>query len=237
MKFGLFFLFFLFCHGAAAKERLFAYDRQWLALLHYQSGIFSEYVGSIDSSGFYLAENGRYDPEAELRATVELFSKRVDRETICRFPARYKLLLNNGLIKKIDVKCEEYDEFLSDLRPAGITLLFTDAYMNNPSSMFGHTLLRIDTGRSGTQLLAHGANYGAFTEGKENTLLYAVYGLSGGYEAGWTVRPYHSVINTYNNIENRDIWEFQLDFSAEERDMLAAHLWEDRKSTRLNSSH
>ncbi len=226
MKFGLFFLFFLFCHGAAAKERLFAYDRQWLALLHYQSGIFSEYVGSIDSSGFYLAENGRYDPEAELRATVELFSKRVDSETICRFPAIYKLLLNNRLIKKIDVKCEEYDEFLSDLRPAGITLLFTDAYMNNPSSMFGHTLLRIDTGRSGTQLLAHGANYGAFTEGKENTLLYAVYGLSGGYEAGWTVRPYHSVINTYNNIENRDIWEFQLDFSAEERDMLAAHLWE-----------
>lgn len=226
MKFGLFFLFFLFCRSVAAEEGGFAYDPQWLTLLHYQPRIFSGYVGSIDSSDFYLAQNGRYDPEAELQATVKLFSQEDDRETICRFPARYKLLLNNGLIKKVDVECEEYDKFLSDLRPAGVTLLFTDAYMNNPSSMFGHTLFRIDTGRSGTQLLAHGANYGAFTEGKENTLLYAVYGLSGGYEAGWTVRPYHSVINTYNNIENRDIWEFQLNLSAEERDMLAAHLWE-----------
>lgn len=226
MKFGLFFIFFLFCHSVAAKEVFFAYDQQWLALLHYQPGIFSEYVGTIDSADFYLAENGRYDPEAELLATVELFSQGVDHETICRFPARYKLLLNKRLIKETDVKCKEYDDFLSDLRPAGIALLFTDAYMNNPSSMFGHTLLRINTSRNGTQMLAHGANYGAFTEGKENTLLYAVYGLSGGYDAGWTVRPYHNVINTYNNIENRDIWEFQLDFSAEERDMLAAHLWE-----------
>ena len=66
--------------------------------------------------------------------------------------------------------------------------MFTDAYMSNPSSLFGHTLLRIDTARKGTQLLAHGANYGAFTEGRENSVLFAVWGLTGGYYGGFTVK-------------------------------------------------
>ena len=90
--------------------------------------------------------------------------------------------------------------------------------MNNPSSLFGHTLLRIDTARKGTQLLAHGANYGAYTDG-ENSVLFAVYGLTGGYYGGWTVKPYYDIINTYNNIENRDIWELNLDLTPQEIDM------------------
>lgn len=117
-------------------------------------------------------------------------------------------------------KCAELEKFYDDLRPSGVTLLFTDAYMSNPSSLFGHTLLRIDTARKGTQLLAHGANYGAFTEGRENSVLFAVWGLTGGYYGGFTVKPYYDVINTYNNIENRDIWEYNLDFTPEELDFL-----------------
>lgn len=230
MKYGLFFFFFFFSSMAAAfaavAEEKPAFSPQWLALVHYRPGVFSGYEGSIDSENFYLAENGRTDPEAEFAATVALFEKGTDKEKICLFPARYKYLKNIGLIKNLNVKCEEFEQFKNDLRPAGVTFLFTDAYMNNPSSLFGHTLLRIDTARKGTQLLAHGANYGAFTDGKDNGFLYALYGLTGGYYGGWTVKPYFDVINTYNNIENRDIWELNLDLTPEELDMLVAHLWE-----------
>jgi hypothetical protein len=38
-------------------------------------------------------------------------------------------------------------------------------------------------------------------------------GLTGGYYGGFTTKPYYDIINTYNNIENRDIWEFNLNFT------------------------
>ena len=118
-----------------------------------------------------------------------------------------------------DEGTSEYDDFLTE------SLLNEWKYMNNPSSLFGHTLIRIDTKRKGTQMLAHGANYGAFT-GDNPGPLYALFGLTGRYFGGFTVKPYYEIINTYNNIENRDIWELNLDFSKEELEFFVAHLWE-----------
>ncbi len=202
-----------------------AQDAQWLALLHYQKQIISADESTIDSENFFLSPVGKYNPEAELAATIRLFEDTNDNQKKCLFPARYQWLKKKRLITKPFPKCEEWESFYHDIRPAGATLLFTNAYMNNPASLFGHTLLRIDTARKGTQLLAHGANYGAFT-GEQNGLLFAVYGLTGGYFGGFTVKPYYEIINQYNNIENRDIWELNLNFSDEELEMLMAHLWE-----------
>ena len=198
---------------------------EWLALVHYRPQMFGGYEGTIDSESFYLAEDGRTNPASELQASIKLFEEAKDKEKICLFPARYQYLQKQGWVKADYPKCEEYQQFVKDLHPAGVTLLFTDAYMNNPSSLFGHTLVRIDTGRKGTQLLAHGMNYGAFT-GPNPGALYAVLGLTGGYYGGFTVKPYYDTINTYNNIENRDIWELNLDLTQEEQEMFVAHLWE-----------
>ncbi len=192
---------------------------EWLALGHYQNG-----ESSIDSSNFFLSDDGKTNPKAELEATIELFNNG-NNEKKCLFPSRYLRLKQKGLVDVDFPFCEEYEQFKNDLQPAGLTLLFTDAYMNNPSSMFGHTLLRIDTKRKGTQLLAHGANYGAFT-GSDPGALYAILGLTGGYFGGFTVKPYYDIINTYNNIENRDIWELNLNLSQDELDFFVAHLWE-----------
>ncbi len=201
-------------------------DEAWLALGHYRPKVFGGYESTIDTDNFFLSENGKNSPQDELLATIDLFNNKGQEDKKCLFPARYKYLQKNGYKLRTFPKCEKLKEFYSDLQPAGVTLLFTDAYMNNPSSLFGHTLLRIDTKRKGTQLLAHGANYGAFTEGRENGALFAILGLTGGYYGGFTVKPYYDVINTYNNIENRDIWELSLDFSPEELDFFVAHLWE-----------
>ena len=210
---------FLFCLFFSFSAEAMEVDEAWLALGHYQKE-----KSSIDSDNFFLSEDGKTNPEAELQATIELF-KGNDTAKQCVFPARYLYLKKRGLVQKSFPKCEEYDQFKADLQPKDITLLFTDAYMNNPSSMFGHTLLRIDTKRKGTQMLAHGANYGAFT-GEEAGAAYALKGLFGLYFGGFTVKPYYDIINTYNNIENRDIWELTLNFSQEELDFMVAHLWE-----------
>lgn len=225
LKRGIFSLLFLAAAaGTAQAEGDFARSPEWLAVGHYQPAG-KGYKSTIDSPNFFLAEKGKFNPEDELEATIALFQSNDD-ETKCLFPSRYKLLTKAGLIDYEFPRCAEYEQFYDDLRPSGVTLLFTDAYMNNPSSLFGHTLLRIDTARKGTQLLAHGANYGAFTAGQENSVLFAIYGLTGGYYGGFTVKPYYDIINTYNNIENRDIWELQLDLTPEELDFFVAHLWE-----------
>ncbi len=217
-----FFCFFPF--GVWAGENP-ALSPSWLALVHYRPQLFGGYEGTIDSASFYLAKDGRTNPEAELKATIELFEKGTDKDKICLFPARYRYLKAEGLIAADFPVCAEYEKFVADLQPSGITLLFTDAYMNNPSSLFGHTLVRVDTARKGTQLLAHGMNYGAFT-GPDPGPLYAVLGLTGGYYGGFTVKPYYDTINTYNNIENRDIWELNLALTPEEQALFVAHLWE-----------
>ncbi len=216
-------LFFLWATTPAYAG--FETSPEWLAVVHYQEED-GEYVSTIDSDPFFLAPDGKKNPLTELQATINLFENTQDTEKKCLFPARYKLLQKNGLVSKPFPQCKDLEQFYDDLRPSGVTLLFTDAYMNNPSSLFGHTLLRIDTARKGTQLLAHGANYGAFTAGKENSVLFAIWGLTGGYYGGFTVKPYYDIINTYNNIENRDIWEFNLDFTPQELDFFVAHLWE-----------
>lgn len=215
--------FFIPFHVTAHESM--AESQEWLSLVHYHPNFLGRYKGSIDSESFYLAKDGRINPKAELEATIKLFVDGSDKQKMCLFPARYIFLLNNGLIEKTNVKCEEFEKFKEDLQPSGITMIFTDAYMNNPSSLFGHTLLRIDTSRQGTQMIAHGANYGAYYN-DENGFLYAVYGLTGGYFGGWTIKPYYNIINTYNNIENRDIWELNLNFTKEEQDLFIAHLWE-----------
>lgn len=221
----VFFLLSFFPFSPQAAETSLASDSQWLALGHYRRQWTGGYRSTIDSPGFFVSSEGKTNPQAELNATIELFEAGSDEKKICLFPARYAYLRRKGLVTRRFPECREYRQFLADVAPAGITLLFTDAYMNNPSSLFGHTLIRIDTARKGTQLLAHGMNYGAFT-GDERGVLFAVYGLTGGYYGGFTLKPYYDIINTYNNIENRDIWELQLNLTPQEQKMFVAHLWE-----------
>ncbi len=218
---SLLFSFFAFSDLYGAGH--FAYSDEWLALGHYQSDG-KGYESTIDTENFFLSENGKVNPEDELKATILLFEGN-DNELKCKFPARYMVLKKRKLITKDFPQCKDYEQYYDDLRPEGVTFIFTDAYMNNPSSLFGHTLLRVDTARKGTQLLAHGANYGAYI-GENPSPLYPLLGLVGGYYGGFTIKPYFDIINTYNNIENRDIWEFELNFSSEEKDLLVAHLWE-----------
>lgn len=223
MKKILFICFLLFKTFPAFAD--FANSPKWLALVHYQKTMFGGYKATIGSDNFYLSKEGRTNPKAELEASIELFEGD-DETTKCLFPARYIILKKEGFVYKEFPKCDEFEQFKKDLRPSGVTLLFTDAYMNNSSSLFGHTLFRADTAREGTQLLAHGINYGAFTKGYENSFLYAIYGLAGFYPGGLTTKPYYETVNMYNNIENRDIWEYSIDFDEDEMNLFVAHVWE-----------
>jgi hypothetical protein len=95
--------------------------------------------------------------------------------------------------------------------------------------MFGHTLLRLN-GKNGTShsLLAPTISYAAMTEGEQG-LQYAFKGLTGGYPGRFSIKSYYDAVRLYNDIDNRDIWEFRLDLLPKEIDRMLAHLWELRQ--------
>lgn len=219
--------FTLFCSVAAAEN--LAYSDEWLKLLHYRKTSFSGYKGLAENPEFYVAaEKGRYNPELELKAEIKKFNE-ANNQDKCRFPARFNFLHTKELVTGNLDNCLEYQHFMGDIKPNGITLLFTNAYMNNPASLFGHTLIRIDTKRKGTQMLAHGSNFGA-NSGTEYGFMFAFKGLLGGYDGVYSIMPYWEIINTYNNIENRDIWEYKLNLSADEQQKFVDHLYEMRSA-------
>ena len=195
---------------------------KWIKLLHYKP-YFGGYKGLVNSQEFYVSENGRYSPQQEMEAEIEAFNK--GDKIKCEFPARFYWLQKQGKVSGNLDDCQEYNDFIRDIKPNGITILFTNAFMSNPASLFGHTLIRIDTSRKGTQMLAHGSNFGA-NSGTDSGLFFAIKGLVGGYFGGYTISPYWDIINTYNNIENRDIWEYHLNLTQSEQVEFLNHLYE-----------
>ncbi|MGI9487441.1 MAG: Lnb N-terminal periplasmic domain-containing protein [Geminicoccaceae bacterium] len=210
----------------------------WQALLHFRP----DWLGSghhslVDSPGFFLAENGKTDRSAELTATLRsFFEPPSDDETRqhpqCAFVARYRWL-NERLAfdsnRLSPAPCPEFEAWADAIDAEAATLIFPAAYLNNPASMFGHTLLRLDRPDQSedTRLLSYAVNYGADT-GADNGVLFAVLGLTGGYPGTYAVEPYYELVKRYSDIENRDIYEYQLDFSPDEVARMVAHLWEMR---------
>ena len=222
---------FLFFSSALKAEEMpgvaeLANSTEWLKLLHYRK-IFGSYKGLMNSAEFYVSPEGRYNSESEIKAEIQAFNN--NEKVKCAFPARFMWLKSKGLVKGDLSDCEEYQKFMDGVKPNGVTLLFTSAYMNNPASMFGHTLIRIDTARKGTQMLAHGSNFGA-NSGTDTGATFALKGLFGGYEGGYNISPYWDIINTYNNIENRDIWEYRLNLTPAEQEKFVNHLYEMKKA-------
>ena len=207
-----------------------ASDPYWLKLGHYQDKAFVGLKSNIVSAEFFLAENGKSDPHAELTVTIAaLYDKDKTRahEMRCRYPARFTWLeKKQGRTAKLD--CPVLQRWQTVIDPMGMTLVFPTAYMNNPSSMFGHTLLRVDAKDQTRhkELVAFAINFAAEPETDDNAALYALKGLFGSYPGRFTLMPYYRKVREYNDIESRDIWEYKLKLTPEEVNRILLHLWE-----------
>ncbi len=207
---------------------------EWLALLHYQPG--STQSSFVDDPDFFLSPDGATDPGSELIATLQAFQAHAEgsnQHARCRFPARFAWLVSRLALNATDFSdpdCTEFNDWRARLDPHSVTLVFASAYLNSPSSMYGHTLLRIDpAGQEGDSFwLSFAVNFGAYIPEGDNSIAYAWRGLAGGYPGLFAVQPYYERIQKYARLENRDLWEYRLDFTAEETGRLTDHLWELR---------
>lgn len=223
---------------ARAQEARLAADPGWLALLHWNRGGTSRDRGRsyVDDSAFFLSPNGNDDAAAELDASIAalLVDTPVsgDEDLRCRFVARYRWLADRlGIApQNLQAGCPAYAAWRAGINPGRVTLVFPGSYLNSPSSMFGHTLLRIDppVEETSTVWLSRAVSFGADVTGADGSLPYVWKGLAGGYRGRFQVEPYFAKIQTYGRMENRDLWEYPLDFTPRETGFLVDHLWEIR---------
>jgi hypothetical protein len=215
--------------AAGLKEKAvslgLAYDGYWKSLLHYAGK-----RSRIDDPSFFIAPTGKEDPQAELLATVDGFfepASEGDKHPSCRFPARRewiteRLGISPGVFPA--VACGEYSDYIEKVEPTRAFLVFPAGYLNNPASMFGHTLIRIDGGYE-NPLLGYAVNYAARTP-ESNGMVYAVKGLLGLYPGYFSILPYYQKVKEYSDLEHRDMWEYRLNLTAPEVRRMTAHIWE-----------
>jgi len=233
-----FLVFCLTCYSASvfanpsdliqiADQRQLATSNEWLNLLHFKNG-----RSEIDDPAFFFAKNGKTNSQAELHASLTaLLNDQTDDEqsVYCKYHSRSSWLVSQ--LPEIEQQirlpsCQALQQEITHLDADSITLILASAHINSPASAFGHTFLRIDS-RQQTPLTAYAVNYAAQTQ-ETNGLIYAYRGIFGGYEGRYSILPYAKKVQEYSDLEQRDIWEYRLNLTADELARLNRHIFEIR---------
>lgn len=223
----IFFINFFILHLCAVDLQHLSQDPYWKLLLHVPQ---NTAISEIDSPNFFLSPMGQSNPYDELRQTYLSLtndSNTTDNNsTQCRFPARTKWLEEKTGETFQKKECSDLNKFLLQLDPKKATIIFPTAHISSPASMFGHTLLRIDSSMT-SKLTSHAINYAAQADQTtENGVIFAIKGLLGGYYGKFSMLPYYEKLKEYSDTEQRDIWEYQLNLSEHEIHHMLLHIWE-----------
>jgi hypothetical protein len=210
-------------------------EREWHVLLHYRRNLFGGFTSMQDDPGFFMAPDGKTDPHAELAATLTQFFSdelvgRSKQPAQCAFVARYHWLKEKLQFDERRLPAQACDRFwrwFNEFNAEAISVIFPTGFMNNPSSMFGHTFLRIDArGQTPqTRILAYTINFAAEVPPNAGPE-YAFKGIFGAYPGHFSTIPYYLKVQEYRDIENRDIWEYRLDLTELQVRRLLMHTWE-----------
>ncbi len=190
----------------------------------------------VSYSGYFMAPEGRQNLQKELNANIQaLFqAAEADQSVRCRFPARSQWLIEQlqippQLLPQAD--CPELDSWFGKIKPYKTTLIYATDFMGNPSSMFGHTLLRIDPkDQQQLNLVSYAINYAA-TVASADSWSFAWKGLTGQYPGEYSLMPYYRKVKEYGDFESRDLWEYELNLTEAETRFLVQHIWEMRQVT------
>ena len=212
-----------------ARELELYKDPYWHTLIHYKPlDCGSFYKSLVDDPKFFFAENGKTNPQAELEETIRSFfsmPNEHEKHPTARFPGRYLWLRQKLNLSTSDFPYDgdtEYNDLMSKLVPDSIYLVFASGYMKSPASIFGHTFIIVES-KGQPRLLANSISYGAESHGVGG-IMYGILGLFGGFYGYYGFTPYYDRIRKYTAIDMRDMWEYKLDFTDEEKDRMLRHI-------------
>jgi hypothetical protein len=205
--------------------------REWLKLLHYST---VSKRSEIENDSFFLADKGHVNPLAELKATINALSTPMlnDNPNIhaqCLFPARLIFIKKHNLYPELPlIICDNYLKWLGESPAKSVSIIYADGYLGNPASFYGHILFKVNSGNNEftSDLLNNSLNFGAEVPNNENPLTYILKGLVGGYQAKYTSNHFYRYNINYSEVELRDLWQYELNLSSNQKDLLIAHAWE-----------
>lgn len=222
----------------SANDTQLGHHSQWIAIGHYSD--FEKSSGKansfVDDAAFFLHPEGKSNPQLELVKTLQALADPVpstetdiNQHPRCRFIYRYRWLesqLGTNFNKGFgSISCPAYTQWKKMVNAHKVSLIYPAAHLNSPSSMYGHTLLRLDPEQEDSDWLSWAVNFGANIPTGDGSITFAYKGIAGGYPGIFNVMPYFEKIQEYGRMEDRDLWEYQLNLNPEETDRLVDHLW------------
>ncbi len=198
-------------------------DKNWEILLLYKKKG-SGQKSLIENPEFFLAPDGRTNPKAELEADIRSFRKGQNAD---KFPARWKFI-KSMLSESGEDFPQEFDKDYSEAKklvnPTSVYLIYPAGFMQNPASMFGHTLLSFYDDKK-SRLLGQSVTFSANNTDNPG-LVFALKGLFGLYKGSYTIEQYSKQILRYSDLDKRDIWEYKLRLTDDQIDTLLRHALE-----------
>ena len=209
----------------------------WHKLLHiYQPG---ESIGQwstrsdVVSPKFFLHPQGSTNPDLELQATMQAIQEPIGEDpnthARCRFIARTKWLMSVLDFPPLpDIRCSMFERWANLKEATEMNIIFVSAYLKNPASAFGHILIQFNSKNRffNHSLLSPTLNFGAITNPDDGAVEYALRGLFGGYDSGFSDERFYNFNHVYGENEQRDLWAYPLHFTQEERERITFHTWE-----------
>jgi len=198
---------------------------EWKALLHAKQN------HSYISDPHFFLSHSTFSLESELIASLKAFQQPIDlgnTHPICRFPARFHWLRSQ---LKLSPKhfpqpaCTQYQEFIEKVPVASIALIFASANVTSPSSMMGHAFLKLSGINKKNIHVDHAVTY--FTLLNSYNVPKIVYqNFAGGMQGFFALQPYSRLKKNYLQREHRNIWEYTLNITREQKLLIRDHVWE-----------
>ena len=205
-----------------AQIQRLAHLPAWESLLHLHRN-----EPQIANSNFLLSWP-HFSVEAELKAMLALLHSE-GQIAACRFPARTLWLQNQMHLPNIDTeKCPEIEEFVSKAPFEKLELVFADESVTQPASILGHSFLKISGMRQG-RISEHAVSF--YTHAESINLPKLLWeSLVTGKQGLFSLTPYELEENKYQVVEQRNLWQYEILTTPQERALIRNHLFELKNS-------
>ncbi|OOS03662.1 hypothetical protein B0189_09095 [Moraxella cuniculi] len=189
----------------------------------------------VQNPKFFLSDEGEKNPQAELVAMLTAMQNR-DNQAICQFVARVyflnQSLAERGINTRVDdSSCQAFWQFADTINAKRLSLIFAEENPNNIASAFGHVWLRADADTiDDSEAVA--INYTVATDRADNAIKSTTKSIFGGYAGVMEMMSYEQKAQDYLVKDGRDLWQFELDLTADEVMQIVRHIWEIKDMAR-----
>lgn len=192
-------------------DESFYYHEDWLRLLYYKPTL-SGYESYMINDEFFISENGKSNPKAEMIASIQAIKS--DNEFQTKFPLRFKFLNSHLNLKAYNpIAKKKYQK---------IYLTFPNIFTKAAASMFGHLYITLEKDSFVDADVIH---FGAITN-NEGGIAYLYKGLTGGFKANYILEKNYTKLKEYSVMESRDIFLYELNFTTEMLEDYELHMQE-----------